>query len=253
MSTKTYTVSQVSRLAHVTVRTLHHYDEIGLLVPSQRENNGYRRYTDADLQRLHQILLFKELGFALDAIAAVIDEPPSERRSALLSQREKLEGEQRKTAAVLRAIETAIQALEGDTTMDANKVFDGFENFDHAKYADEARQRWGHTEAYRESERRTKRYTKEDWSRIKAEGDAINKGMAELLLAGASPADSAAMDLAEQHRLHIDRWFYPCTHEVQVALGEMYVADTRFTETYDKYAPGLAHFMRDAIKANAAR
>ena len=253
MSTKTYTVSQVSRLAHVTVRALHHYDEIGLLVPSERADNGYRRYTNADLQRLHQILLFKELGFSLDAIAAVIEEPPAERRSALLSQREKLKDELQKTAAVLRAIETAIQALEGDTTMDANKAFDGFENFDHAKFADEARERWGHTGAYRESERRTKRYTRDDWARIKAEGHAINTGLAELLSAGGLPTDSAALDLAEQHRRHIDRWFYPCSHEMHAALGEMYVADPRFTETYEKYAPGLAHFIRAAIKANAAR
>lgn len=253
MSMKTYTVSQVSRMAHVTVRTIHHYDEIGLLVPSQRADNGYRLYTDADLQRLQQILLFRELGFALDAIRAVIDESPAERRTALLTQREKLQGEQRRTTAVLRAIETAIQALDGETNMDANKVFDGFDNFDHARYEDEARERWGHTDAYKESERRTKRYNKDDWARIKDEMNAINTGMAKLLAEGRGPDDTAAMDLAEQHRQHIDRWFYPCSSRMHVALGEMYVADPRFTESYERHGHGLAQFMRDAIKANAAR
>jgi DNA-binding transcriptional MerR regulator len=133
MSAKTFTVSQVSRLAHVTVRTLHHYDEIGLLVPSQRTDKGYRLYTEADLQRLQQVLLFKELGFALDAIASLIDEPAAERRAALLNQREKLRVERRKTEAVLRAIETAIHALEGDDTMDEKKMFDGFAEFEHAR------------------------------------------------------------------------------------------------------------------------
>ena len=253
MSTNTYTVSQVSRMAHVTVRTLHHYDEIGLLVPSQRADNGYRQYTDADLARLQQILLFKELGFALDAIGAVIDESPADRRAALLNQREKVQGEQRRTAAVLRAIDTAINAIDGGTTMDANEMFDGFDEFDHAKHAEEARERWGHTEAYQESTRRAKQYSKDDWTRIKAEGDAITREMAELLAGGHPAADPAAMEVAERHRLHISRWFYPCGHDMHVGLGEMYVADPRFTETYERYASGLAQYMRDAIRANAAR
>jgi DNA-binding transcriptional MerR regulator len=251
MSTQTFTVSQVSRLAHVTVRTLHHYDEIGLLVPSQRTDKGYRQYTGTDLQRLQQILLFKELGFSLDAIASIIDEPASERRAALLSQREKLLTERRKTEAVLRAIETAIQALDGGGKMDEKKIFDGFEEFDHAKYADEARERWGDTDAYRESERRTRRYSKDDWTRIKAELAAIHNGMGQLLAQGRASDDAAALELAERHRLHIDRWFYPCSHQMHVALGEMYVADPRFTETYERIQPGLAQYMRAAIRANA--
>jgi DNA-binding transcriptional MerR regulator len=252
MSTKTYTVSEASRLARITVRTLHHYDEIGLLVPSQRTPNGYRHYTDADLQRLHQILLFKELGFSLEAIQSLIDEPEADRRAALLSQRQSLQEQQHKTAAVIRAIETAIQALEGENTMDTNDMFDGFDEFEHAKYADEARERWGETEAYQESARRTKRYSKDDWTRMKAEMDAITQGIAQLMQAGRRVDDSEVTGLAEQHRLHIDRWFYPCSHEFHVALGEMYVADARFTETYEKVGTGLAQYFRDAIVANAA-
>jgi DNA-binding transcriptional MerR regulator len=251
MSTKTYTVSEASRLAHVTVRTLHHYDEIGLLVPSQRASNGYRRYTDADLQRLHQILVFKELGFALDAIQALLDEPAADRRAALLAQRQALQEQQHKTAAVIRAIETAIQTLEGETTMDTNDMFEGFDEFEHAEYAEEARERWGQTEAYQESMRRTKLYTKDDWTRMKAEGDAITQGVAELMRAGHRADERAVTALAEQHRLHIDRWFYPCSHEIHVALGEMYVADPRFTATYDQVSRGLAQYLRDAIVANA--
>jgi DNA-binding transcriptional MerR regulator len=223
-----------------------------LLVPSQRTDKGYRLYTEADLQRLQQVLLFKELGFALDAIASLIDEPAAERRAALLNQREKLRVERRKTEAVLRAIETAIHALEGDDTMDEKKMFDGFDEFEHAKYADEARERWGHTEAYRESERRARRYSKDDWARIKGEMEDIHRGMAELLASGRGSHDPAALALAERHRQHISQWFYPCGHDMHVALGEMYVADPRFTETYERVQPGLAQYMRDAIKANAA-
>jgi DNA-binding transcriptional MerR regulator len=252
MSTKTYTVSQVSRMAGVTVRTLHHYDEIALLVPSERRANGYRYYTDADLQRLQQILIFKELGFSLEAIQSIIDEAPAERRDALVMQRELLQGELRKTTAVIRAIENAIQALEGGDHMDSNKMFDGFDEFQKKEYAEEANQRWGDTDAYKESMRRTKQYTKDDWARIKGESEAITRGIADLMLAGHPADDAEVKALAEQHRLHIDRWFYPCGYDMHVALGEMYVADPRFTETYDKVSKGLAEYLSTAIKANAA-
>ncbi|HUP88436.1 MAG TPA: MerR family transcriptional regulator [Longimicrobiales bacterium] len=251
MEANTYSVSEVSRLAHVTVRTLHHYDEIGLLVPSQRSAKGYRQYTDSDLQRLQQILIFRQLGFTLESIQRMIDEPPTDRREALLTQRELLHGHIKETEAVIRAIDTAINALEGGTGMDAKKMFDGFDEFDHTKYEDEARERWGHTEAYKESARRTKQYTKEDWARMKSEMESLNQRMVEVMKSGKPASDAAATAIAEQHRQHIDRWFYPCSHKMHVGLGEMYISDPRFAENYEKYAVGLAQYMRDAIIANA--
>lgn len=159
MSAKGHTVSQVARLAHVTVRTLHHYDEIGLLIPSQRSAAGYRLYTDEDVARLHQILLFRELGFGLDAIGQVLDEPLVERRTALREQRDRLVLQKQRTDAVIRAVDQALAALEGETPMPTDKMFEGFDQFEHAQYADEARERWGHTDAYQESERRTRAYS----------------------------------------------------------------------------------------------
>ena len=253
MSTNTYSVSQVSRMAHVTVRTLHHYDEIGLLTPSQRAANGYRQYTDSDLRRLQQILLFKELGFTLDAIQTLIDEPTADRKAALLAQRELLKGELRKTSAVIRAIENTLSVLEENGTMSNDRMFDGFDEFENAEYAEEAKERWGDTDAYKESARRARQYTKQDWQRMKAEMDALHNGIADLMQAGKTPSDPQVIALAEQHRLHIDRWFYPCSHKMHQALGDMYVGDPRFTATYEKIRPGLAEFMRDAIAANAAR
>ena len=251
MSTKTYTVSEVGKLAGVTVRTLHHYDEIGLLTPSQRSGNGYRHYTDADLRRLQQILVFKELGFTLDAIATLLEESEDERKAALRTQRERMLGELTKTEAVLRAIDNAIQTLEGGKAMDTNEMFDGFDEFQNKEYAEEAKQRWGDTDAYKESMRRAKQYKKEDWQRMKAESEAITLGVADLMNTGRQPTDKEVTALAEQHRLHIDRWFYPCSHKMHVALGEMYIADPRFTETYEKISPGLAQFLSTAIRANA--
>ncbi|NJD19999.1 MAG: hypothetical protein FIA95_12060 [Gemmatimonadetes bacterium] len=120
-------------------------------------------------------------------------------------------------------------------------------------FADEARERWGHTDAYKESARRTKQYKPADWAKIKAEAEAVEAGLAALLRAG-EPADGVqAMDLAEEARLHIHRWFYPCPHTMHVGLAEMYTADPRFTAHYDEREPGLAAFVATAIKANAKR
>lgn len=253
MSAKSYTVSRVARIAHVTVRTLHHYDAIGLLVPSRRSGGGYRLYSAEDLQRLQQILLFRELGFSLEAIQRLLDEPAYDRRSALRAQRDLLRERIRRAETVIRAVDATLDALEGGTQMDTAKMFDGFDSFDHAKHEDEARERWGDTDAYRESMRRTKRYSKDDWARMKAEMEETEEAMAALLREGRGPDEPEAAELAERHRLHIDRWFYPCPHRMHVSLGEMYVQDPRFRERYDRREPGLAEFVAAAIRANAAR
>jgi len=246
--TASRTVSEVARLAHVTVRTLHHYDEIGLLVPSDRSRAGYRLYSEADLARLREILLFRELGFGLDAIADLLEQGAAERRAALAGQRERLVAQRRQMDAVIRAVDNALDALDGGKQMTTDKMFEGFEEFE-APYADEARERWGETDAYKESTRRTKTYGKAEWEAIKAEGGEILAGFAALLAAGRAPDDAEALALAERHRLHIDRWFYPCTPAMHARLAEMYTADPRFEAFYEKIAKGLAAFVSHAIIA----
>ena len=120
------------------------------------------------------------------------------------------------------------------------------------KYEAETRQRWGDTEAFAESRRRTKAYGEEDWKRLKGEADEILERIAALVVAGASPSSTEGMDLAEEHRLHIDRWFYPCSHRMHAALGEMYTADPRFRATFEQRAEGLADYLAAAIRANAS-
>ena len=253
MSGMRYRVSEVSRIAHVTVRTLHHYDEIGLLTPSDRSRKGYRLYSSADLQRLHQILLFRELGFSLEGIGEILDAPAFDRTAALRAQRELLRERVERTENVIRAVDSALRALEGDETMDEKEMFQGLEGFEDAPYAEEAKERWGETESYKESMKRAKGYSSEDWARMKEESDAVEARLAHLFVSGKKPDDPESMDAAEAHRLHIDRWFYPVSHAFHVGLAEMYVADPRFTEHYAKRAPGLAHFVRAAVEANAER
>ena len=249
----TLTVGQVAKLAHVSVRTLHHYDDVGLLRPSARSEAGYRLYTTTDLERLQQILLSKELGFALDEIGELLTDPAFDRREALLAQREAIAARAARYHAMLDLIDRTLRSLEGGTAMTKEDMFTVLGDFDPAEYEDEVKQRWGNTDAYRESTRRAKKYTKQDWERYQAESERINTTLAALIDAGVPAEDPRAMDAVEQHRLLIDSWFYPCSQEMHVGLGEMYVADPRFTAYYEKIRPGMAAYTGAAIRANAVR
>ena len=131
------------------------------------------------------------------------------------------------------------------------EVREVFGDNDPTPYEAEAKQRWGKTDAYKESNRRTASYTKDDWARQSAESQAIELEFLAAMQQGHSAESVEAKNAAERHRLQIDKWFYPCSHEMQTGLAEMYVADPRFTGHYDKLAPGLAMYVRDAIIANA--
>lgn len=247
-----HTVGQVAALARVTVRTLHHYDRIGLLLPSRRSEGGYRLYDYGDLERLRQIRLLRELQFSLEAIGEMLDAPAFDRRSALVAQRELLKERRERTDRIIRGVDRALTAMDEETQMDRTEMFDGLEELDHEQFDDEVERRWGEGDAYRASLHRTRRYGKADWARIREEGASVLARMAELLAEGAPAAGHAAMDLAEEHRRHIDRWFYPCSHEMHGNLAEMYTADPRFEEYFERRAKGLAVFVRDAIRANVA-
>ncbi|GCD35937.1 HTH-type transcriptional activator TipA [Streptomyces chrestomyceticus JCM 4735] len=248
-----YSVGQVAGFAGVTVRTLHHYDEIGLLVPGERSHAGHRRYGDADLDRLQQIMFYRELGFPLDEVAALLDDPDADPREHLRRQHALLSARIGKLQAMAAAVEHAMEARKMGVNLTPEEKFEVFGDFDPDAYADEVRERWGSSEAYKESQRRTASYTKEDWKRLTEEFDAVHRKMAEVMASGL-PADSAeAMDVAEEHRRFISSGYYDCSYEMHTCLGEMYVADERFTATYEAIRPGLAVYMRDAMLANAVR
>jgi len=248
-----YSVGQVAAFAGVTVRALHHYDEIGLLVPSGRSRAGHRRYRDADLDRLQQILFYRELGFPLDEIAALLDDPDADPAVHLRRQHSLLMDRIEKLKRMAAAVRDAMEARKMGINLTPEEKFDAFGDFDPDAYAEEVERRWGGTDAYRESQRRAASYTKEDWKRIGAEFDAIHRKMGDLLARGVPAESEAAMDVAEEHRRFISRFHYPCSHEMHAGLGEMYVADERFTATYEAIRQGLAVYMRNAMLANAVR
>jgi MerR family transcriptional regulator, thiopeptide resistance regulator len=238
-----FTVGELAKLTGITVRALHHYDEIGLVQPSDRSRAGYRLYGDDDVLRLQQVLVYKELGLPLDEIAAVLDDPAYSRVDALRRHRDALVAKRARLDAMLASIDAAIAHPKGPLTMDDVKsLFDGF---DHEAYADEAAARWGDT--YKESARRTKSYGKAEWESIRAEGNAVYARFAELMADRARPDDARVRAAVIAHREHITRWFYPCSEEIQRGLAEMYVADPRFAANIDRTTPGLALYVRDAI------
>ena len=248
-----YTVGRVADLSGVTIRTLHHYDEVGLLSPGGRSAAGYRIYEDRDLERLERILFYRELGFTLDEISTIIDDPHTDALGHLRRQRGLLTERIERLNAMVDAIDYEMEARTMDIPLTPEERLEVFGEFRAEDYAEEAEQRWGETEAYKESKRRVSSYTKEDWQRLKAEEEEIRARLAAALDAGLAPESAEAMSAAEAHREYISRWFYECTYEIHRGLTEMYVSDERFRSNYDATAPGLAAFIRDAAHANASR
>lgn len=254
------TVGQVAAEYGVTVRTLHHYDEIGLLRPSQRAANGYRLYDGADLERLQHVVVYRRLGFPLEDVAALLDADDAttvahlrRQRAAVMGRLGELEGLVR---AIDNAIDNAVEARMSDNggygiSRDEQKELFGTSYDD--PYAQEAQERWGDTPQWAQSQERAKKYTREDWDRIKAEGDAVMVAFAAAKRSGEPATSQAAMDAADEHHAQIERWFYDCPWALHRGLGDMFVADPRFAKTYEDVEPGLSAYVRDAIHANADR
>ena len=251
-----WTVGTAAELAKVSVRTLHHYDEIELLSPSGRSESGYRLYSATDLERLHQILLFRELGFTLPEIRDIMCDPNFDRVSALTAQRSLLAEKARRTEAMLTAIDAALQAAQGGTPMsdhEKKEMFgELFDAFNPAEYEAEVQERWGETDAYQQSAARTKRYTKADWQQIADEGAAVTGEYLALMEAGAAADSLEAFAVAESHCAYFTKWFYDCGPEMFGNLGQMWVADPRFTKNIDKAREGLATYQSAAAQAWAA-
>lgn len=249
----TYPVGEVAELSGVSVRTLHHYDEIGLLVPTVRSPAGYRLYSPDDLRRLQRILLYRELDFRLDEIAAMLADPDAGTDDHLRRQHALLRARQARTAALLGAIEAEMEARKMGMSLTPEEQLEIFGTDKLEQHAAEAEQRWGNTDAWQQSRRKTAAYTKQDWVTIKAEADANIAGFAAAIRAGEPSDGTVAMDLAEAHRDHIGRWFYDCGYNAHRGLAELYISDPRYMASYDEIEPGFSQYVHDAIMANADR
>ena len=236
-------IGEVAKLSGVTVRTLHYYDEIGLLKPSKTTEAGYRMYSIEDLEKLQQILFFRELDFPLNEIKEIMINPKYDKIEALNKHKELLIEKRKRIDGLVTLID---KTIKGDNNM-------SFKEFDNSKieenkrkYAEEVKKRWGNTDAYKEYEKKTGSYDKNSWN-------TINEEMAEILKEFADNIDKdvnsdIVQSLVEKWRGYITLNFYNCTKEILSCLGLMYTGDERFKENIDKYGEGTAEFMAKAIE-----
>jgi DNA-binding transcriptional MerR regulator len=172
-----YNVNQLAKLAGISVRTLHHYDQIGLLTPRRIQSNGYRQYEEDELLKLQQILFFRELDFPLLEIKRILTSPSFDMREALEDQRKLIELKKKRLSGLMATIDKTIKKINNEITMDDKDLYGTFSKEEADQYAAEAKERWGHTEAYKQSQERVKKMTKADWARMSEETDAIMKGL----------------------------------------------------------------------------
>ncbi|UPT62600.1 MAG: MerR family transcriptional regulator [Hyphomonadaceae bacterium JAD_PAG50586_4] len=239
-------IKDVARAAGVSARTLQYYDDIGLLTPG-RSKAGYRLYSNDDILRLQQILIGRTLGLSLEEIKQTLDDPAFDRRGALLRQRALLLKRAAQTSAMIAAIDAAIDHLspQGENV----ELKDILGGFDPAQHEVEVKARWGDTPAYRASAQRTKSYGETEWREIKAEADSIWVAAAEAMREGAAPDGEIGATLAERHRRHVDRWFYPISLQLHAKLADMWESDARFSASIDRHGQGLTVWIVEAVRA----
>lgn len=239
-----FTVKEIAEMAGVSARTLHYYDEIGLLEPSRNPDNGYRLYTRAEALRLQQILFLRELGLSLDEIHAVLDRPDFDLLNALESHREALLERQERLDGLIETVERTIVHLQGGIDMDVKDMLTGFSEEKQKEYEEEIRQKYGEKEV-NESVRRWGSYSEAKKQQIMEEGGAIYTALAEAMPNG--PASPQAQELIARWHQHL-RNFYEPTPEILLGLGEMYPEHPDFAAFFERIHPDLAGFMREAIR-----
>ncbi len=244
------TVHELAHMAGVTVRTLHHYDRIGLLKPASRTAAGYRLYGEKELLRLQQILFFRELDVPLAEIRDILDDPAFDEVIALREHRKRLLARRERLTHLLTTIDKTIRKLtEGDTMLTDKELYEGFTKEQAERYPREAREMYG-PEIVAETERRLRRLSKEDWRAIKAEGDEITRRLVELM--DRQPDDVDVQAAIARHYAWIKHFWTP-TAESYAGLGQLYAENDEFRATYDRYAAGLADFLCEAMSIYAER
>ena len=244
-------VGQIAKLSGVTIRTLHHYEQIVLLKPSGRTDTGDRIYSDTDCDRLSRILYYRVLGFPLDAIGAMLDAGDADTVDHLERQHSLPRERLRRVGSMVAAIEREMEAQMRGYNLPTDEKPEVFGDFDPEQYEDEARVRSGGSDVSKWSQARASAYTKDDWKRYRGEADELTQRFVDAMGAGIEATSDEGLALAVKHRGQIGRWFYDCSYEIHSGLGSMYVDDPRFRQNIDKTAPGLAIYLRDAILANA--
>jgi DNA-binding transcriptional MerR regulator len=238
-----YSIKKIASLAGVTTRTLRYYDEIGLMKPAKIGENGYRFYDRENLLHLQQILFFRELDVPLDEIQLIMSQPDFNLLEALEKHRGALSHQALRLKQLLNTLDNTISIIKGETEMKEKDLFDGF---DEIKYEEEARQRWGHTSQYKESQKKWANYSKEQKQAIKNEGSHFAERI--VTINQDTKADDPDVQAAvSEYYSFINKYFYSCDIEFMRNLSEMWVQDPRFASNYESIREGGAAFAREAV------
>jgi len=233
-------IKEFAEFTGVSVRTLHYYDEIGLLTPAKVDTlTGYRYYDENSLLRMQEILFYRELDFSLKSIGEILSSPNYNKSKALHEQKHLLTLKKERLERLILAIDGA---MKGENVMKA------FDNSEFEKHKDEAKEKWGKTDAYKEHAERTKNYSKQKWNDLAEGMDHIMADFALCMKNGKSPDSAEAQNLVKMLQSHINENYYQCTSQILAGLGQMYVGDERFKNNIDKHADGTAQFVCEAIE-----
>lgn len=242
----TYSIKQLAEIAGVSRRTLHYYDQIGLLKPSSHAANGYRQYRQGDLLRLQQIMFYREMGLALKDIRAIMDQPGFDVIRALEAHRDELQQRQIRLQVLEDTVDKTIRHLQGEINMDDRQFFDGFDEEQVKEYARQAAEEYGaDNPQVVQSSQRWSSYSQAKKGEVVARGQEITRQMAGQMEGDPGAPEMQAL-VAAFHR-HINDSFYTCSYETLRGLGQMYVDDPRFRATYEAVRPGLAEFVHEAV------
>ena len=232
-------IKEFADFTGVSVRTLHYYDEIGLLMPAfVDKTTGYRFYDENSFLRMQEILFYRELDFSLKSIGEILSSPNYDKSKALTEQKQLLTLKKERLERLISAIDGA---MKGENVMKA------FDNSEFEKYKAEAREKWGSTDAYKQHEEKTGKYSKQKWDGLAADMDMIMAEFSLCMKNGEAPASEQAQHLVKMLQEHISANYYNCTDQILAGLGQMYVADERFKRNIDKHADGTAAFICEAI------
>ncbi|EJL41786.1 MerR family transcriptional regulator [Brevibacillus agri] len=244
-----YTVQKLGLLAGVSTRTLRYYDEIGLLKPARINSSGYRIYGQAEVDRLQQILFYRELGVSLEEIKEIVSSPTFDAVQALREHRAKLLDKRAQLDRLIANVDLTLAQREGTKTMTDKQKFEGFKqqliDDNEKQYGQEIRAKYGDEQVAR-SNRKLKEMTEEEYNRLEQLNAELHKTLEEAFATG-DPGSELAQKAADLHRQWLTFYWDSYSKEAHAGVAQMYVDDPRFTAYYDKTQPGLAAFLRDAV------
>lgn len=243
-----YTINQLAKIADVSIRTLHHYDAIGLLTPTRNAKNLYRTYEEGELLRLQQILFFRELDLPLTDIKNILGSPNFDISEALKDHRKMILLKKKRLDALVVTIDKTIKRINKKTTMEDKELYGNFSKEEMERYTEEARKKWGNTEAFKQSEERVKKMGKDGLKRVLEASGKLTVEISVCMKNGDSPSSEKVQKLIAMHYDGL-RAFYEPNLEIYAGLANAYIADERFKANYESVAPGLAQFMHDAMIA----